>query len=98
MTVRNTDVLRAARLAQLRVPADEMEGFTSRLLNVFKWINQLQQVEVKGYEPLVNPMDDWRETTPMRKDEVHDGECAEKILQNAPSAAHDMFVVPKVVE
>jgi aspartyl-tRNA(Asn)/glutamyl-tRNA(Gln) amidotransferase subunit C len=37
-------------------------------------------------------------TMKQRKDEVTDGNCADAILKNAPSADDGYFVVPKIVE
>jgi Asp-tRNA(Asn)/Glu-tRNA(Gln) amidotransferase C subunit len=35
---------------------------------------------------------------PFRPDQVTDGQCVDKILENAPEVTCNMFVVPKVVE
>jgi aspartyl-tRNA(Asn)/glutamyl-tRNA(Gln) amidotransferase subunit C len=35
---------------------------------------------------------------PMREDVVTDGNCRDRILENAPEATHGFFAVPKVVE
>ena len=35
---------------------------------------------------------------PMRDDVVNDGDCADKILVNAPVSAQGFFSVPKVIE
>ena len=58
-------------------------------------IEQLQEVDVDGVEPMVS-------VTPMRlkrrEDEVTDGGMPEKVLSNAPDAREGFFAVPKVVE
>jgi aspartyl-tRNA(Asn)/glutamyl-tRNA(Gln) amidotransferase subunit C len=46
-------------------------------------------------EPLSNVA---RSTLPLRKDEITDGECRDKVLANAPESEEGFFGVPKVVE
>ena len=59
------------------------------------FVEQLSQVDVEGVEPMTS-------VTPMamkeRDDKVTDGECAEKMLANAPATNDGFFMVPKVVE
>jgi aspartyl-tRNA(Asn)/glutamyl-tRNA(Gln) amidotransferase subunit C len=46
-----------------------------------------------------NPLVDLQKhTTNPREDFVTDGGYAEEVVKNAPSAQHNSFVVPKVVE
>jgi aspartyl-tRNA(Asn)/glutamyl-tRNA(Gln) amidotransferase subunit C len=89
-TVRNV-----ATLARIRVPDSELEHLGGELDHVLKWIEQLNEVDVAGVEPMTSVV----EMKPkMRQDEITDGGRAEEVVANAPEAAHGFFVVPKVVE
>ena len=52
-------------------------------------------VPTDGVEPMASVA---HMQLPMREDKVTDGDCRDKILQNAPQAANGFFAVPKVVE
>jgi len=99
MSVSQKDVLRAAKLAKIKIATKDTDMFMSRIAKVFEWIEQLQEINVEGVPPLANPMEDMKGfKTPMRQDIVIEGECADAILSNAPKAEHHMFAVPKVIE
>jgi len=99
MTVQRDEILKAAKLAKISIPPKDMDFFLSRIATVFNWVEQLQSLDVKGVEPLVNPMEDMgSQCRVLRSDVVTDGEIAKEILSNAPASAHDMFQVPKVIE
>lgn len=99
MSVSQKDVLRAAKLAKIKIAEKDTAVFMSRISKVFDWIEQLQEIQVEGVQPLANPMEAIEGFhTPMRDDIVADGEKADEILSNAPKAEHHMFAVPKVIE
>ncbi len=88
-------VAKIAHLARLAVPTEEQAQVAGELGRILAWVEQLNEVDVKGVEPLANVNDmslRWRE------DKVTDGDKAEDILSNAPSRTGDFFTVPKVVE
>lgn len=97
MTVKTMDVYRAAHLARLKIEGAEETCFTERLSKVFDWIATLNTLPVEGVAPLINPMEEHLDLQmPLRKDIPEKTE--DLILREAPSAAHDMFRVPKVIE
>ncbi len=98
MIITQKDIIRAERLARLSLPESKVEEFSTRLSKVFSWIDQLKEVDVTGVRPLVNPMMDFSDHTPMRQDEVHQTNTTQDVLSNAPDKDHDFFLVPKVVE
>lgn len=98
MTVSKDVVLKVAKLSRLRIDDKYAEIFIPRLEKVIDWVQQLQNVDVTGVEPLSNPMEDRVEEVVWRDDIVVSGDQAADILSNAPKKAHDMFQVPKVVE
>ena len=86
---------KVAHLARIRVDEDRLPGLAAEFSTILGFIEQLNEVDVDGVEPMVS-------VTPMRlkrrADVVTDGNQAEKILANAPDAREGFFAVPKVVE
>ena len=95
MSVTEDDVRKTARLARIALPDSEVETMTQKLNGILGWVEQLQEVDVEGVEPMtsVTPM-----ALKMREDVVTDGDQPERALSNAPADAEGFFVVPKVVE
>jgi len=95
MAVDRETVVRVARLARLKVPEDEAETLAGELSNIIGWIEQLDEVDTDGVEPMASVVDmklRWR------ADEVTDGGIPDKVTANAPDPQNGMFSVPKVVE
>lgn len=88
-------VQKVAKLARLKINDDRAEALAKDLSGIFKWIAQLDEVDVTGIEPMtsVSGQQAYR-----RPDVVNDGNKRDDILANAPEEAEGFFVVPKVVE
>ena len=95
MTVDKETVKRVARLARIAVSDDEAEKLRGDLNTILGFVEQLNEVDVTGVEPMTAVVS---MRMKMRDDVVTDGEVAEKVLANAPGGADQFFVVPKVVE
>ncbi len=95
MAVDDEMVARVARLARLRLEPAEAAPLVSELNRILGWIDQLQAVDTSGIEPMAAVIPTSRE---WRADEVTDGGIADKVLANAPRAAHGFFAVPRVIE
>ena len=95
MSVDAATVRRIAHLARIAVTDAEVPHLQGELNAMLAFVEQLQEVNVDGVEPMtsVMPME-------MRKraDVVNDGEIVDKVTANAPEAEGHFFVVPKVVE
>jgi aspartyl-tRNA(Asn)/glutamyl-tRNA(Gln) amidotransferase subunit C len=95
MAVDADTVRRIAHLARIDVADREIEHLRGELNAILKFVEQLQEVDVAGIEPMTS-------VTPMamkkRPDAVTDGGDADAVLQNAPQREGNYFVVPKVVE
>jgi aspartyl-tRNA(Asn)/glutamyl-tRNA(Gln) amidotransferase subunit C len=95
MALDKTIVARIATLARIKVPEAELESLAGELTQILTWIEQLNEVDVAGVEPMTSVA---HINMPMREDRVNDGGDPDAILRNAPQAARGFFVVPKVVE
>jgi len=95
MSVDTATVRRIAHLARIAVADDEVEHLKGELNAMLAFVEQLNEVDVTGVEPMTS-------VTPMvmksREDVVTDGEIADDIVKNAPATQDHYFLVPKVVE
>ena len=95
MSIDATTVRRIAHLARIAVADDEVEHLKGELNAILAFVEQLQEVDVAGVEPMTS-------VTPMamkkRADVVTDGGIAADIVANAPATEDNFFLVPKVVE
>jgi aspartyl-tRNA(Asn)/glutamyl-tRNA(Gln) amidotransferase subunit C len=95
MSVTADDVRRIARLARIAEPTDRVEILVGELNGILDWIEQLNEVDVEGVEPMTTPV---KFALPQRTDEITDGNVRDKVLANAPKSEEGFFVVPKAVE
>jgi aspartyl-tRNA(Asn)/glutamyl-tRNA(Gln) amidotransferase subunit C len=95
MALDKATVARIATLARIKLPEAEQEHLAGELSAILTWIEQLNEVDTAGVEPMSSVA---HMTLPMREDVVSDGNCRDKILANAPAATNGFFTVPKVVE
>lgn len=95
MAIDAATVRKVARLARIAEPEDRLEPLAQELNGILNWIEQLNEVDTQGVEPMTTAI---HTPLPMREDEVTDGGDPDRVLANAPKAANNFFVVPKVVE
>jgi aspartyl-tRNA(Asn)/glutamyl-tRNA(Gln) amidotransferase subunit C len=95
MSVDTATVRRVARLARIKVTDDEAERMTNELNSILGFVEQLNEVDVAGVEPMTSVV-----SVKMRRrqDVVTDGEDAAAVTANAPVSEDNFFLVPKVVE
>ncbi len=95
MAVDAATVRRIGRLARIRIEDEEVEGYRQEINAILGFVEQLDEVDVTGVEPMTS-------VTPMslrrRPDQVTDGGYPERIVANAPLTEDNFFMVPKVVE
>ena len=94
---------KVADLARLELTDSEVQTFTAQLGKVLQHVDQLQEVDVAGVEPLYQPFDIG---TPAREDVVQPsptfkdsqtGESRPRVLKDAPEVMHDGFKVPPIL-
>ena len=95
MSVDIQTVIRVARLSRLALGEGEAEKMTGELNAILGFVEQLEEVDVTGVEPMTSviPM-----AMKKRDDRVNDGNKAADIVANAPASEDNFFMVPKVVE
>ena len=95
MSVDTATVKRVANLARIAVTDPEAEKLTGSLNAILGFVEQLNEVDVEGVEPMTSVVPT---TMKKRDDKVTDGGKADDVVANAPASDDQFFVVPKVVE
>lgn len=95
MSLDQATVRRVAALARLHVEDADVARLQGELNGILGWIEQLQDVDVSGVEPMAGG---GASALRWRADAVTDGGQAAAILANAPDREGEYFGVPKVVE
>ena len=95
MSLEPATIRRIATLARIHVEDAELATLAAELNGILGWIEQLNEVNVEGIEPLAGAQ---QMALKMREDTVTDGGYPDKVLANAPERAGNFFAVPKVVE
>ena len=95
MAIDAATVKKVARLARIAEPEDKLESLAKELSGILSWIEQLNEVDTDGVEPMTSAV---ATPLPMREDVVTEGGDPEAALSNAPKRAGGFYVVPKVVE
>ncbi len=95
MSLDPATVHRIAKLARIAVPESDIAPLQAQLNSILGWIEQLNEVDVDGVEPLAGAA---HMAMRLREDVVTDGGIAELVLGNAPARAGAFYTVPKVIE
>ena len=95
MALDKATVARIASLARIKVAEEEQARIAGELTPILSWIEQLNEVDTNGVEPMTSVT---HVKLPLRDDKVDDGNIRDKLLANAPQQARGFFAVPKVVE
>jgi aspartyl-tRNA(Asn)/glutamyl-tRNA(Gln) amidotransferase subunit C len=95
MSVDQATVRHIAKLARIAVSDQEVDALVPELNNILHWVEQLQEVDVEGVEPMTAVIANHLR---LRDDVVTDGGKQAEVLANAPVAEHGFYAVPKVIE
>ena len=95
MSIDKDKIKHVSKLARISVDEKKIDDLTKDLSSIFKFIEQLNELNTDKVEPLSSILN---EPLRSRKDESNDGNIRDKILQNSPKKNEEFFVVPKVIE
>ncbi len=95
MKVNDELVQTVAELAQLEIPANEVNEVIDRMNRTLALVEAMQAVDTDGVLPLANPLEG---TQPLREDAVTETSQRDRYLQLAPAAEDGLYLVPRVVE
>lgn len=95
MKIDKQTVERIAHLSRLNFDEGAKDKLTSELNVILDWIDQLNEVDTEGIEPLTNMS---AEMNVLREDEAKNEISHEDALKNAPKKDSNYFRVPKVLD
>ena len=95
MTIDLKTVKHISKLSRISIENEKAKKLEKDLNSIFKWIEQLNQLNTGKVEPLTSIAET---TLRLRKDQIISKNIREDILKNSPKENKDYFVVPKVVE
>ncbi|MEL6195084.1 MAG: Asp-tRNA(Asn)/Glu-tRNA(Gln) amidotransferase subunit GatC [Bacteroidota bacterium] len=84
-----------ASLARLSFSQEEKETYKADFQKMLDFVDQLQEVDTEGVEPLIHMTEEWNH---MREDKPDHTISKEDALKNAPKADGNFFYVPKVID
>ena len=87
------DVEHVARLARLNLTEDEKVKFSKQLGDILKYMEQLNEVDTTGVEPMNHPIDF---SNVMREDVARYDCTRDELMANAPEVEQDYFKVTKI--
>lgn len=83
-----------AHLARLEFEGEKKEAIKSDLIKIIDFVDQLNQVDTEGVEPLIFMTDS---INVLREDEVKETITQAQALMNAPNKDSDYFKIAKVL-
>ena len=95
MSIDKDKIKHVSKLARISVDEKKIDSLTKDLSSIFKFIEQLNELNTDKIEPLTSIAET---TLQLRKDEIKSKNIRDQILKNSPAENKDFFVVPKVVE
>jgi len=87
------DVEHVAKLARLELTEEEKEKYTTQLGDVLKYVDQMNEVDTTGVEPMAHAIDF---VNVVREDAVKYEQTKEELMKNAPEEENGFFKVPKI--
>jgi aspartyl-tRNA(Asn)/glutamyl-tRNA(Gln) amidotransferase subunit C len=95
MALSSADVQRIAHLARLEFTTDEAADVRDKLDRIFELVGRMRAVDTTGIVPMSHAQE---VTAPLREDEVSEPDRHADYQRVAPAVAHDLYLVPKVIE
>ena len=81
MSIDKDKIKHVSKLARISVDEKKIDDLTKDLSSIFKFIEQLNELNTDKVEPLSSILN---EPLRSRKDEINDGKIRDKILKNSP--------------
>jgi aspartyl-tRNA(Asn)/glutamyl-tRNA(Gln) amidotransferase subunit C len=95
VTLSPDQIHKLATLAKLKIDDSSMEEISRQLDNIMGLIDQLEQADTAGIEPLSHPQDP---VLRLREDQVIDGDRRDDFMALTTHNQEGLYLVPKVIE
>ncbi len=89
------EVRKVAKLARLKLAADEQELFAAQLGEILGYVHILDQLDTANVEPLAHAVD---VANVFREDDPAESLPREAALSNAPKTDGQSFLVPPILD
>ena len=92
------DVKKIAKLAHLEITDQEVSLYTPQMAEIVAYVEQLNELDTENIEPAIGGLTPEGEATQTNREDIaHESLGQQKALDQAPSASHGHFRVPKVL-
>ena len=98
MKISKEDVLKVATLANLELSETEVDTYRGHLDDILTYIDQLNELETSGVEPLTQVVAAAEDDSALREDVIVRADIITDVLQGAPDPEAPYFRVPRVIE
>lgn len=95
MSLTAEEITHIARLSRLKTDPEEAQAYAGQLSKIMDLIEQMNQIDVSGVEPMSHPQD---AALRLRDDEVTKTNQRETFQSIAPSVEDGLYLVPKVID
>ena len=95
MSISLEEIQKISQLARLHVNAEEAGQYVTDLSRILAWVQQMNQVDTRGIEPMAHPMD---ASQRLREDSVTEVDQHKIFQAVAPCTEKGLYLVPKVIE
>jgi aspartyl-tRNA(Asn)/glutamyl-tRNA(Gln) amidotransferase subunit C len=93
--VKHEDITALAHLARINIDDEMVDDVTNNINNILALVDQLQQADTDGIEPMSHPLD---ASQRLRADIVTEENQRDALQAIAPATEAGLFLVPKVIE
>ena len=95
MSISTDEVKAIARLARLAIDDSAIPGYADQLSRILTFIEQMNQAETDGIEPMAHPLD---LNVRLRPDRVTEKNERDLFQAQAPEIKNGLYLVPKVID
>ena len=86
--ITSDEIKKLAALSKLSIADDEMDKYSQQLSDILDYVSQLENVDTRNVEPLLNVLDQVNDSKP---DEPQPSITQKLALKNAPKTSGDFF-------
>ncbi len=95
MSLTPIEITHIAKLARLRMEDQQARSCATQLSRVLELIEQMNQIDTSGIEPMSHPQDT---ALILREDRVTASAQTQAYLEIAPAVENGLYLVPRVIE
>ena len=94
MKITPEEVEHVARLARLKISSEEKGNLTEQMNRILLYMEKLNELDTSGVEPTSHVVD---LQNAFRVDAIKESLARDQILDNAPEANEEEFIVPRII-